>query len=298
MELSQFGTTVLVLAAVAGAGVGFVSGVFGVGGGFLLVPVLNIVLKVPMEFAVGAGACQVLGPATTSLLARRPEAEHFRLPLTIAGGLLCGVFLGAGLLEEAKRFGTVSVSGGPIPAAELVVLATYLVLLVGLGCFSLWEAGSAGDSQTSARSGLAGVGVPPFARFLELPGGRASITILAGVGLAVGFLAGLLGMSGGLVLLPGLVYLLGMRTQQAVLTSLVIVWIVAFQSTLAHGWHGNIDLPLVMSLLLGGTIGARLGSDVGVRLGGRQLRRAFGWILLAAAGMIVYRFAVIAGVAA
>ena len=61
----------LALVGLAGGGVGLLSGIFGVGGGFLIVPVLNIALKIPMELAVGAGACQGLGPATTSLLARR-----------------------------------------------------------------------------------------------------------------------------------------------------------------------------------------------------------------------------------
>ena len=89
MEFSS--VSMLVPVTLAGAAVGVVAGLFGVGGGFLLVPVLNIVLRIPMELAVGAGACQVLGPATTSLLARRVAREHLRLPLTIAGGLFRGL---------------------------------------------------------------------------------------------------------------------------------------------------------------------------------------------------------------
>ena len=81
------GALELALVGLAGGGIGFVSGMFGIGGGFLIVPVLNIGLKVPIELAVGAGACQGLGPATTALLARRVSTADVRMPLTIAGGL-------------------------------------------------------------------------------------------------------------------------------------------------------------------------------------------------------------------
>lgn len=281
-------------AAVAGAAVGFLSGVFGLGGGFMIVPVLNIVLRVPMPYAVGAGACQVLGPATTALLARRLERRHLRLPLTIAGGLLVGVFLGAWLLHEARRHdteGTVEIAGRVLPLADLLVLVVYFLLLTAVGLFALFEAGRSRGPRRAGDGWLTGWRVPPYAGFDELGGRNISLTILAWFGLGVGFLSGLLGMSGGLILLPGLVYLVGMRTHQAILSSLVIVWIVAVQSTLAHAWHEHIDLRLVASLLVGGTIGARLGSEFGRQLAGWQLRVRFAWLLLATATLVAARLA-------
>lgn len=277
----------LLPAVLAGAGVGFLSGMFGVGGGFLIVPVLNLLLKTPIETAVGTGVCQVLGPATTSLLARRIELKHARLPLTIAGGLLVGVFAGAHVLELAKRQGHVVVGGRQMNAAELIVLAAYFVLLSGIGGFSYWESRGEQTGQKIKRGWIAGWRLPPYGRFEEFDPPRVSIITLSGFGLGVGFVSGLLGISGGLILLPGLIYLLGMKTHGAVLSSLIIVWIVSFQSTIAHAWHENIDPPLVIALLVGGTFGARIGSEIGVTLGGRRLRRHFSWLLLAAAALIL-----------
>ncbi|MGH7199910.1 MAG: sulfite exporter TauE/SafE family protein [Planctomycetaceae bacterium] len=276
----------LAFAALAGGTIGFLTGMFGAGGAFLLVPVLNIALGIEMDLAVGSVACYILGPATTSLLARRIRLHHTRLPLTIAGGLLAGVLAGAWLLESIQQEGTLSVAGTAVPAADLVVLLCYLGLLSSLGVFLIWEAHR---GTQVPRGRLAGVRLPPRARFPEFGGRPLSIPVLAWFGLAVGFLSGLLGMGGGLILLPAMVYLLGMRTQQAVIGSMLIVWLVSLMSTLTHAWHENIDLMLVAVLLLGGTIGARLGTDAGTRLAGRQLRQYFGWLVLAAAVLVLLR---------
>lgn len=279
----------LALVALAGGGVGFLSGVFGVGGGFLLVPVLNIALKIPMPLAVGAGACQVLGPATTSLLTRRVGLDHLRLPLTISGGLLIGVFSGAYLLQLAadqREPVEMPLTGNSVNLAELLVLLTYFCLLFGVGLFALWEVRQPSKPQFFKTILKHVRRIPPCADFSEFDRSSMSIPVLAWFGLAVGFLAGLLGMSGGLVLLPGLIYMLGIRTHQAVSSSLVIVWIVAVQSTIAHAWHEHIHLPLVLALLFGGTVGARLGTEFSEKLGGRQLRSSFGWLLLGTSALI------------
>ena len=115
---------------------------------------------------------------------------------------------------------------------------------------------------------------------------QLSIPILTWFGLAVGFVSGFLGMSGGLILFPGLIYLIGMPTQRAVIGTLVIVWLVAVQSTIAHAWHNHIDLKLVAALLVGGTIGARLGSEFGPNLRGRQVRYGYACVVLLA-GFVV-----------
>ena len=280
------------LAMCAGGGVGFLSGVFGVGGGFLIVPVLSILLGLPMELAVGAGACQMLGPATTSLVARRVRAEQLRLPLMIAGGLLIGVLFGAEALESAKAAGEVTIRGRAVPAAELSVLVIYLVILLGLGSFFLWEVRRGAGTKTGWSAPLARWPIGPTAVFPEYGGRRLSIAIIAWFGLLVGFLSGMLGIGGGIVLLPGLIYLLGLPTRQAITSSLAIVWITAAQATVVHAWLGNVDLGLVAALLSGGTAGARLGSELSARLGGQQLRRGFGWLLLAAAALIAAKLAV------
>lgn len=261
--------------------VGGVSGFFGVGGGFILVPVLNIVLGVPIEFAVGACACQILGLATTSLLARRIDVSHARLPAMLSGGLLCGVLAGAQGLQWAKSLGRGNILGQEVEVAAVVVLAVYCALLCGLGVFSLWETG-----RTTGRSSsclIAAVKIPPYAILAGKNRLAVSIVALAWLGFIVGGLSGLLGISGGLILFPVLRHLVGFKTQDAVIASLIIVWIVSAQATAVHAWNGNVDLRLAAALLLGGTIGARLGSEVGIRTRGRHLRRWFAYLLLATA---------------
>jgi uncharacterized membrane protein YfcA len=286
----------LATAVLAGCGVGFLSGLFGVGGGFLIVPVLKSVLGIPIEFAVGVGACQVLGPATTSLLARRVNLSQLRLPLILLGGLSVGVFSGVSVLEFAKHQGEVSLWGRPLLMADLVVLAVYFAILLSVAIFSLWDTRRNPINRIFTKGWIAGWKIPPYVRLIDFDYSRISIIVLSWFGLAIGFLSGLLGMSGGLVLLPGFIYLLGMKTHQAVRNTLVIVWLVAVQSTVIHALNDNISLPLVMSLLFGGTIGARLGSELSQKMVGGQLRKGFGWLLIGAACLVGYElFAIFAG---
>lgn len=278
----EFGIGEFLLTGVVGTLVGFLAGMFGVGGGFLIVPVLNIVLNVPMQLAVGSAACQVLGPATTSVLARRPQWVEFKLPLIVTGGLLVGVFAGASLLHG------LTAPLGETPAANRgadFVLAVYVVLLVTLGLFALWESGRELAGRPLQTGWLATVRIPPRAAVA----GNAkpmSIPILAWFGLIVGFLSGLLGISGGLLLLPGLIYVLGLEWHRAVTASMVIVWIVAVQSTIAHSLHDHIRLPIVLGLLFGGTLGARLGVEWSRGLSPVRGRQSFGWLALGTAVLI------------
>lgn len=271
--------------SLAGGLIGFLAGMFGVGGGFLLVPILNIVVGIPMELAVGASACQVLGPATTSLLARKIKFRDLFFPLVITGGLLFGVITGTGILEHAKELAAISINGKPIVVADLVVLVFYFVLLLVLGVLSLRSAQRTDDELTGAvfKDRLQ---IPPLTQFPGLLEGKLSIPLIAWFGLGLGLVSGLLGISGGILLLPTLTLGLGISTHRAISCSLVIVWIVALQSTVAHAWHGNISIIIVIALLLGGTVGARLGSDLNARLKGLQLRKQFGWLLLSVALMI------------
>jgi len=268
--------------------VGGISGFFGVGGAFLLVPVLNVALGVPVEMAVAACACQILGLATTSLLARRIKITHFQLPLILAGGLFCGVLLGAHGLDTAKSWGRMEILGRELPVADLLVLFLYCLLLTALGSISWWLAqGNRERTDEERRPHF-----PPIPPFIDLEfSGRVSITALAWLGVAVGAISGMLGISGGLILIPALTYLLGLRAQQAVMISMVIVWITTAQTAAVHAWNGNVDLILVAALLLGGTFGARIGTEIGLQVRGPQLRLWFSYLLLLTAALIAARLA-------
>ena len=279
--------------ALVGVVVGAISGIFGVGGGFLIVPALNVLLGIPAQLAVGAGCCQILGPATTSLLARRIQLQELRLPLIASGGLLLGAFAGGQLLHRAQQSQLVDLPSGKVPLVDIVVLVVYLVLLLSLSVFSFWALDRMGRHGQSLPRLLQVIAIPPRVSFPEYELGPLSIPLLVWSAMALGFLAGLIGISGGLILVPGMVYVLGMPTQRAIRISLIIVWIVALESTVVHAWNGYIELKLVMALLLGGTLGARFGSELGLHLRGRQLRRAFGWLLVMTAVLVAVRLWVV-----
>lgn len=279
------------LLLVVGCGflVGGLSGMFGVGGSFLLVPILNVVLGIPIEMAVGSTACQVLGPSTAALLARGVTRVQLRLPLIITGGIIVGVLLGTSLLESAGNLGDVQILNRDVPASDVVVLSTYLVMLLGLGFFSLYEVRRQLAGRPIKRGKLARLPLPPVDTFPELGVGTLSIPVLSMFGLVTGLTAGMLGISGALLLIPGLVYLLDIRSRRAILASLIVVWITSFNATIFHAWSGNIDLALAVALMFGGTIGARLGSDFSARLQGQSLRTGIGWLSLLAAGLVLFQ---------
>lgn len=285
----EWTTSTILFASAVGAFVGFVSGIFGVGGGFLLVPILNAVLGVPMPIAVGSAACYSLGPATTAMLARKPGAGYFEMTMILGGGLLAGVMSGSWAVGYFGDASAIHLAGASIPAAEFWVLSCYLVLMLVIAGGSLWDVLRSGKGTIQRRGLLAFAPVPPIARIPDLRPSVYSIPLLALTGLIVGFLSGFLGMSGGLILVPASIYLLGMRAQDATTLTVVMVWVVALQSTFMHAYHVHVHLRLTLSLLICGTIGAAIGSQAGLRLTGRKLKTLFGSLVLLAAAIVAIR---------
>lgn len=279
--------TSLMIAICVGGVVGFLSGLFGVGGGFLLVPFLNAALGIPMTFAVGSTACYTIGPATAALLAKKPSIGFIQLPLILAGGLFVGVWAGAQSLASLQVMETITLFGRCIPAVDLMVLSSYAVLMTGISATSFWDAlRSTGPGGVHRRGLFARIRLRPVTDIPDLRPSRHSIPLLAWTGVAVGFLSGFLGMSGGLVLVPAAVYLLGLRVHAATTVTIVVVWIVSVQSTIMHALHGNVQLPLVAALLLSGTIGASVGAQMGSKLPASRLKLGFGLLVLVSAGIV------------
>ena len=275
----------ILMVACAGGMVGIVSGAFGVGGGFLIFPILTAGLGLPVEIAIGCAACQALGPSTTALLERRVRWGDFDVPLILAGGLLVGILGGGATLNHWKEL-----ESGPsgVEHVEWLTNGLYVVLLGSVGAFSLYEGRRSEKHQPVATGWLVGAPLPPRLRSDEIPH-PVSLPLLCWFGLAVGFQSALLGNSGGLLMLPGLVYLFGIPTQQAVEYALVSVWLVSLKSTAVHAWYDHVSLPVVAALLLGGTFGAHFGSNWGKRLRSAQTRTRFGWLALGTAAFLVVR---------
>lgn len=285
----------LILAILVSAGVGFVSGLFGVGGSFLLVPILSFMMSVPMPIVVGSSACQVLGPATTAILARGLRRVEPRVPLILFGGLLTGVYLGANLLEWAQHNALSKTDTPSIITPDNLVLAVYFLVLTSLGILVIAETSGWIPSTIGNNGWLRKVRLPPFIEITATHNEKPiqvslSIPCLSWFGLGVGFLSGLLGISGGLVVMPGLVYFFGVPTRAAIRISMATVWIIAVQSTIIHGLHHNIDLVLVCCLMVAGTIGARIGAEFARKIAGKDLRRWFGWLILATSLFVGIRF--------
>ncbi len=288
--MHQLDTTTLILTAIAGGLVGVLSGLFGVGGGFLLVPLLNTILGIPLPVAVGSTTCYTLGPATTALLARRPTIGFAELPLILAGGLFAGVFAGTSALSGLQTVGDMTVFGRQLPAVDLAVLSCYSVLMTGIAFTSIRSALHPLRQQSETRPGIVSrLHFPPLATIPDLNPSVYSIPLLALLGFVVGCLSGFLGMSGGLVLIPATVYLLGLRVRDATTVTVVIVWIASCQATVMHTLHDRVSLWLTASLLITGPVGARLGAELGMRLRGRQLRLGFGLMVLCAAAIVWMR---------
>src|SRR5450756_2190093 len=210
-------------ALLIGSLVGVLTGMFGVGGGFLITPLLNIVLGVPMPIAVGTSAIQILGVSTNALYERRHEERPaLKMAIVLFGGNFVGVLLGASLLSYLARLGSLSFGGNTIAIVDLVLLLTFLPLLLGIA-YWLYRDTRRNPASPIIRIGwFAKLKIPPYTQFtaLELP--QLSIIIMVYFGLCLGFLAGLLGIGGGVLLLPSLVYLVGLRTHRAISTSLLM----------------------------------------------------------------------------
>jgi uncharacterized membrane protein YfcA len=280
----------MVEALLIGAGIGVLTGLFGVGGGFLITPILNIVLGVPMPIAVGTGAMQILGVTTAGLYARRKEAKtDFKMAVMLFGGNYVGVSLGAETLTALGRMGEWTIRGRDVAAVDVVILAVFFVLLTGIAIYLIYDSRRK-RVEGEARPGLLSkVRVPPYTAFQTLNDGRLSIVALTTMGLFLGFLTGLLGIGGGVVLVPALLYLVGMPMHAASATSMAMVWLTSFLATITHTQLGNTSLALAIPLLVGGTLGVQAGANLCNRLRAQLLKRYFSLVVVAAALLVAIK---------
>src|SRR3954449_9132069 len=267
-----------------GAAIGFLSGVFGVGGGFLLTPMLMFI-GVPPAVAVASSANQLVGASVSGVLAhwRRGNVD-FKMGFVLLLGGLAGSVLGVWLFTVLKRLGQI----------ELVISLCYVLLLGTLGFLMMIESVRAllRQRRPGARRKLHQHnwmhGLPLKTRFRR---SKLYISALlpAGLGMVVGVLSGILGIGGGFVLVPGMIYILGMPTAVVPGTSLFQIILVAANVTFLQAYSNHtVDAVLALVLLLGGVIGAQIGMRFGTRLRGEQLRFLLALLLLAVAAKLVF----------
>ncbi len=279
-----------------GAVVGFLSGLFGVGGGFMLTPMLNIAFGIPMNIAVGSGLAQMIGTGTTATLRHGKESTvDVKLALILLGGTVGGIELGTELLEKLDHLGNAAIFSRHVPWLWVVTMSAFVVVLGGVGVVTLVESWhhqrrvSEGEEvpRRVGRGLFSRALFPPLTTLSATEGRPAPLLAIVVLGLAVGVLQGLLGIGGGVVFIPALIYLLGCSTRAAVGTSLLVVTLGSVAGTITHGLRGNVDLGLVALILLSSTAGAAFGAAIHHRITPARIRLYFSLVLLLTLVVIV-----------
>jgi uncharacterized membrane protein YfcA len=257
--------------------VGFLSGIFGVGGGFLLTPLL-IVIGIPPPVAVGTQAPQILASSFSGMLAhmRRGNVD-VRIGLVLAIGGLVGSVLGVWLFGLLRRLGQIDLA---ISLAYVLFLGTIGALMLAESVRAWMRVRARPGALTKRHRHLWLHGLPFKLRFHR---SRLYISALMplGLGIVAGILVAVMGVGGGFMLVPAMIYLIGMPTAVVVGTSLFQISVVTAATTLLHAASNRtVDVFLALALIVGGVVGAQLGSSVGARLRGDQLRILLALIVL------------------
>ena len=284
-------------------GIGVFSGLFGVGGGFLLVPMLNVLFNIPYNIAVGSSLCQMIGTSTAATLKHRGYGHiDYKLAASVLLGAIVGTELGARLLMWLKELGTVVVHTSSISKMYLWVNIIYITLLCFIGISMFLESKKArkrpprgGVVETRFSQSIQKIRISPL---ISLPISKIdsiSAWVLIGLGFIVGMFSGLLGIGGGFVLTPSLIYLFGVPTSVAVGTSLFQMIFTSGYGSLTHFLKGNIDFRLVACILSGSLVGSQLGSMLNKKLRGAHIRYYFSWVIFIAIGIILVKFLLVTG---
>lgn len=269
----------------AGAAVGFLSGMFGVGGGFLITPILMF-LGIPTEVAIATGANQAVATSVSGAMAqwKRGNVDIKMGTVLLASGV-AGAFLGIQLVSILRRIGQF----------EAFVALSYVILLGAIGALMLIEsinamrASALRPGQAPPRPHHTWVhGLPLKTRF---PHSKLYISIIppALIGAFAGILTAVMGVGGGFILVPAMVYLLNMRTSIAIGTSLFeIVFVSAAATVMQAVSMQSVDVLLASILIVSGAIGTQLGARAGSNLKGEQLRLLLGLLVLMVGARVAY----------
>ncbi|HEX4294770.1 MAG TPA: sulfite exporter TauE/SafE family protein [Rhizomicrobium sp.] len=284
LPVAQMSVHWLLLLGLGGA-IGFLSGLLGVGGGFLLTPLL-IFAGIPSAIAVATTSSHVTASSMSGALAQwRKGAIDLKMAAVMTLGGVIGTGVGVWLFSLLRRSGQM----------DVVISAAYVVLLGTIGSLMLRESLS---SLRAARGGAT-----PAPRRLEhnwvqrlpfkerFPASRLYISVMAplGIGFAVGVLSAVLGVGGGFVIVPAMIYVLRMPANVVMGTSLAQIIVITATATVlqAVGNHA-VDAMLALFLVVGGVLGAQFGVRASSKLRGEQLRFLLAVVVLCVGLMLLY----------
>lgn len=277
LPIAEMSLNMLILIGM-GAAVGLLSGMFGVGGGFLITPLL-IFYNVPPAIAVGTGANQVIASSVTGALThfKRGTLDIKLGVLLVVGGIL-GSYFGIELFSYLRKLGQL----------DLIISLLYVVLLGGVGSLMAIESWRSiintrhGKNVVIRRPGQhSWVQRLPFKIRFRASKIYVSIIPVLGIGLVIGLLSSIMGVGGGFIMVPALIYMLRVPTNVVVGTSLFqITFVTAFTTVLQSITNQSVDIVLAFLLMVGGVIGATYGTRIGRKLKAEQLRMLLAILVL------------------
>src|ERR1700737_4408911 len=261
-----------------GAAVGFVSGMFGIGGGFLMTPLL-IFIGIAPAVAVASVARHIAASSFSGALSYwRRRAIDPALAMVLLSGGTVGTMLGVWTFTLLRSLGQL----------DLMIALSYVVLLSGVGAAMFWEGLRAimrvrrGVAVPMRRSGSHGWihGLPLKMRFKRSKIYLSVIPIIV-VGVIIGFIGAVMGIGGGFILIPTMIYLLRVPTSTVIGTSMVLTLVTMVFATMLHAVTNHlVDAVLALILMVGGT-GAQFGARAGQKIRSEHLRLLLGFLILA-----------------
>ena len=282
LPIAEVSVNLYVLLGIGG-GVGLLSGIFGVGGGFLITPLL-LFIGVPPGVAVATGANQVVAASVSGLMVHiRRKTVDFKMGTVMLVGGFLGSNLGIYIFELMKRAGQ----------TELFVQFSYVFFMGIIGLMMFQEsfrairrarnpALAAGANRQRSRHSW--VQRWPMKMKFRTSGLYISVIPPFAIGLMVGVLSATMGVGGGFIIVPAMIYILGMNTRVVVGTSLFQIIFVTAYSVMAHAIaNQSVDMALAVLLIVGGVVGAQIGTVIGFRLKAEQLRILLALLVLAVA---------------
>ncbi|MBU2489686.1 MAG: sulfite exporter TauE/SafE family protein [Proteobacteria bacterium] len=281
MPIAGNSTNVLVILAVGG-GVGLLSGIFGVGGGFLMTPLL-IMMGIPPTVAAASDSNQIVGASTSGTLAHyRLGNVDFKMGILLLIGGVAGGTVGVQIIKVLRASGN----------ADFLITVTYVIMLGFVGSYMFVESLQGLRKNRVASTEPVARKESGYARFMkslpwqtrfEKSGIEVSYLMPLLLGTLVGILAAIMGVGGGFIMVPVMVYLLRMPMHVVVGTTLFQILFTCVNVTIMQAsTNHTVDFVLAVMLLAGSTIGAQFGARISRKMGGDQLK-----ILLAALVLIV-----------
>ncbi len=277
--------------------IGILSGWFGVGGGFLMTPLLNVVFAIPYNIAVGSDLCQMAATTSAASLKHRSYGHiDYKLAFFMLIGSVAGAELGARLLMKLKKLGSITIHTHSISKMYLWVTAIYMVLLLLVGISMFLESRKARkDSKTEVVKTRISQKIQKMRLFptISLPiSGVESISVwtLIVLGFMVGTASGLLGVGGGFIITPSLIYLFGIPTSIAIGTGLFQIIFTSGYGAFTHFLKGNVDFLLAASILAGSLAGSQVGAILCKKIKSRSTRYYFSFVVFAAIAVIILKF--------